>query len=153
MQKYFRLSAVRPLILIAAIGLVLCVTHDGSKYKSDFFTDDGFVLTVLLSTALSCILLVLSTTIFLNKLEKVRESPFYSVLSWFLLPASLGCYILYLEISNFVQLDGYEGNRLLDAYISAIPIIHGLFLTMGFMRYRKDGRRPIEHSGQQGLLR
>ncbi|MEI9912939.1 MAG: hypothetical protein WDO71_26840 [Bacteroidota bacterium] len=60
LTKYFKVSAITPFILTIVSGVILSLTHDGSDYKSEWFTDDGFGLTVGLIILLSGLISSLS---------------------------------------------------------------------------------------------
>src|SRR6185312_7686084 len=103
---------------------ILIATHDGSSYKSEWFTNDGFTETILLIFILSGGIILLSTTIFLNRLLSIRNKILPSLIAWTFLPGLLCFYIIYQEIDNFsdgLDIHGtYEGNRLLDGYIMMV---------------------------------
>jgi hypothetical protein len=48
LSKYYKKAALIPFIITLVVGLVLAITHNGKDYKSEWSTDDGFVLTVFL---------------------------------------------------------------------------------------------------------
>lgn len=139
LYKYYKLAALLPLGLTTVLGIILSITHDGSKYKSEWFTDDGFVLTVFLTILLSGFISILSSTILLNKKPAVNTNPFFSFISWVVLPGILSGYVIYQEFLNFSghsDIDGvYEGNRLLDGYIMSMAIMHLIGLIATYLHY------------------
>jgi len=139
LSKYYKLAALLPLALTAVSGIILSVTHDGSNYKSEWSTDDGFVLTVFLIILFSFIVAMLSLTIFLNNRLAIRNNTFFSFLSWIVLAGSACVFVIYQEVLNFTgysDIDGvYEGNRLLDGYIMSVAIIHIAGLITTFLHF------------------
>ena len=136
-NRHFKTATIPPFLLALAIGIILIMTHDGSSYKSEWFTNDGFAETVFLTFILSGIIILLSTTIFLNRLPQIRRNISSSLITWTLLPGILCLYIIYQEIKNFSGGSDYEGNRLVDAYIMTVAFLHLLFLVVSFMRFRR----------------
>jgi len=139
--KYFKNATIPPATLTFIIGVILIASHDGSSYKSEWFTSDGFTETVLLTFLLSSIIVLLSTTIFLNSLVQIRSMALLSFGTWILLPGLVCGFVIYQEADNFLgspDIDGvYEGNRLLDGYILTVAILHLLFLVISFVRFRR----------------
>jgi hypothetical protein len=147
-SKYYKLAALLPLSITTISGMILSITHDGSDYKSEWFTDDGFVLTVFFTVALSFLIALLSLTIFLNNIYPlINGSAVSSFLSWIIVPGTLCAFIIYQQLLNFsehTRIDGsYDGNRLLDGYILTMALLHltALVLTyLHFWSYRKTGK-------------
>jgi hypothetical protein len=140
-SRHFKIATIPPFVLTILIGIILIGTHDGSSYKSEWFANDGFAETILLTFILSGGIILLATTIFPNRLLSIRNKILSSFITWILLPGLLCFYIIYQEIDNFS--DGldihrtYEGNRLLDGYIMVVAFLHLLFLVVSFIRFRR----------------
>ena len=152
LSKYYKIAAIIPSGIIILIGMILSITHDGSHYKSEWFTDDGFVLTVMLTILLSCLVSILSLTVFLTKYPAIKANAFLSVIAWTLLPGALCLFIIYEETLNFTgysNIDGsYPGNRFLDCYIMTLAVIHLFGLVVSYMLFRiKTGTNIGQHSG------
>src|SRR5690606_15092055 len=107
LTKYYRNAAIFPLVLIATIGIISGIVHNilgiGKDYKSEWFTNDGYWLSVFFAILLSIFICLLSTTIFLNKLDKVKQNVFLCLITWFLLPMLLIGYILTTHISYVIN--------------------------------------------------
>jgi len=135
LNKYYKLGALLPLGCSIIFGLLLAVTHDGSRYKSEWSTDDGFGLTIVLTLLLSAFIAFLSSTIFLNKIAAIKTNLFFSFLSWIVAAGVVCVYVIYLEAQNFswpsAKYGAYPGSRLLDGYVMSMAILHllGLFAT------------------------
>ena len=140
LSKYYKKAAVLPFGITTIIGIILALTHDGSNYKSEWSTDDGFVLTVFLTILLSAGTAILSLTIFLNKYSAIRDKILLSLLSWTALPGALCVFVIYEEILNFSgssTIDGvYYGSRLMDGYILTIMSIHLFGIILSYLHFR-----------------
>jgi len=137
LNYYYKRGTVYPFGFTMLCGIVLSITHDGSDYKSEWFATDGFVETVVLTIVLSGVICLLSLTILLNQKPLIRKIPLLSFLSWFLGGGTMCIYVVYLEMLNFMQKAGYEGNRLLDGFIMAVGIVHLIFLALSFRDFRR----------------
>jgi hypothetical protein len=144
LSKYFRISAVFPWLITVVAGIILAITHDGSNYKSEWFTDDGFVFTVVLTILLSGLITLFSTTIFLNSQKNIRNNAFLSFIAWILLPGALCFFPISEEIENFTRAsDGaYEGD-ITDVYIFSTAVLHLVFLIIGYILFRKRLKQGI----------
>ena len=138
LSKYYKLAALLPLALTSISGIILSISHDGGDYKSEWSTDDGFVLTVFLTILLSLMIALLSLTIFLNSKSSIKENIVLSLISWILLAGALCVFVIYQELLNFSagwNIDNYEGSRLLDGYILSVAGIHLLGLLITFIHF------------------
>ena len=144
LSKYFKISAITPFSITITAGVILSLTHDGSDYKSEWFADDGVVLTVVLTILLSGLISLLSLTLLLNKRPIIKNSLLLSFLTWILLPGVACLFVIYQEALNFTgqsDIDGnYEGSRLLDGYTMSVAILHlsALFATYVHFRHRTN---------------
>lgn len=140
LSNYLKGSIVLPLIISLVVGIVLAITHDGSGYKSEWSTDDGFVLTVVLTIFLSGIISLLSLTLLFNRRAVIRNNHFLSFITWLLLPGILCLFVIYEECGNFTgrsDIDGsYEGSRLLDGYFLGVAALHLVCLFIGYTYFR-----------------
>ena len=139
LSKYYKKAVLIPFIVTLVAGLVLAMFHDGSDYKSEWFTDDGFGLTVFLIIAFSFVIVIFSLTIFLNTIDQVFKSFFFSLLSWTLLPLSFIAYVLSKIISEWQMLPE-EQNVILDGYILFVCLLHGIFLIIYFIQFRRNAK-------------
>lgn len=140
LSKYFKVSTIIPFAVTITAAIILSVTHDGSSYTSEWSTDDGFVLTVVLTILLSGLISLLSLTLLLNKRPIIRNNFLLSFISWILLPGLACSFVIYQEILNFTghsNIDGsYEGNRLLDGYIMSVAILHLVCILGCYIHFR-----------------
>lgn len=129
-----------PLSMTIVIGVILIFTHNGSDYKSEWFIDDGFGLTIGLTILLSLLISLLSLTVLLNRLPTVKRNPLLSFICWTLLPGIVCFIVIYEETLNFTghsDIDGsYEGNRLIDGYIMSVAALHFVSLLIGYIHYQ-----------------
>ena len=142
MERYIKVSVIVPFMVNVFLGIILSITHDGSSYKSEWFTDDGFILTVFLTIFLSGFISILSLLFLLNRNDCIRNNFFFSFTSWILLPGSVCLFVIYEEILNFSgasDIDGYyPGNRMMDGYILFVGVVHLFFLFFSFINFRKN---------------
>lgn len=137
LTKYYRNAAIFPLVFIATIGIVSGIVHDilgiGKDYKSEWFTDDGYWLSVLFAILLSIFICLLSTTIFLNKLDKIKQNVFLCLTTWFLLPMHLIVYILTTHIRyaiNYQEKFDFE-----NLFVLTVTLPHLIGLTVTFCKF------------------
>ena len=147
LSKYFKIAAIIPSEIIIVIGIILSITHDGSSYKSEWFTDDGFVLSVMLTILLSCFISTLCLTIFLNKFIIVKANTLLSAIAWILLPSSVCIFIIYEETLNFIgyaKINGiYPGDRIFDCYVMLVAILHLTGLSWSYKQFRSKAHSTI----------
>jgi uncharacterized membrane protein len=144
-SKHFKLAAVLPFSIAACIGIILIVSHDGSKYKSEWFTNDGFAETVLLMILVSAFISILSLTIFLNSFSSIKNNPIILLVTSLALPSFLCAFIMYQEVLNFMgksNIDGvYHGSRLVDSYMISIATIHLVALFTSYLYFRLSQKK------------
>jgi hypothetical protein len=146
LSKYYRKAAIYPLLFSVIVGFMLVLTHDGSGYKSEWFTNDGFGETIALAISLSVLIAALSSTLFFNSFHVIKAKSLYSFLCW-TIPATLICvYIIYQELDNFLTADSTcEGSRIIDGYIMSVALVHLIGMVTTYIFFRKHLRD--EHSG------
>ncbi len=145
LSKYYKKAVGYPLSFAIIVGVILAITHDGSGYRSEWSTDDGFGLTVFLTIGLSIIIAGISASLFFNRLLVIRANGFYSFTTW-IIPAALICiYVIYEESNNFSKQGGYVGSRILDGYIMSVVMIHLSCLFISYYLFRKSSQ--TKHSG------
>jgi hypothetical protein len=140
LTKYYKVAALLPFVVNLLLGLVLSATHDGSNYKSESSTSDGFVLTVFLTILLSGFITIISLTIYLNNKLAIKSNTIYSFIVWVGLAGSLCIYVIYQEVINFssqFQVNNvYEGSRLIDGYILFMALLHLFMLLATFLNFK-----------------
>ena len=138
LTKYFKIAAIVPFVVVAIAGAILALTHDGSSYKSEWFTSDGFGETIFLAILLSGFIAILTLPIFLNSLPRIQNNPWFSSLAWFAVPGVLSVFVVYQELINFNTSFAYYGSRLIDGYIMSIGLTHLLCLFFSFVLFRNN---------------
>ncbi|MFT3910936.1 MAG: hypothetical protein QM737_16070 [Ferruginibacter sp.] len=130
--KYFKLFAFAPLVLNIIIGIVLNAFHDGSSYKSEWATDDGFGLTILLTVFLSFFIYITSAPFFLSNLTNLDYDRLLKLSCWLILPGFICLVVIYKELLNFIQgSDDFDRNQLLDGYILFAVVSHLIIMLLG----------------------
>jgi hypothetical protein len=136
LSKSYKIAALYPFTLTLLAGIVLAITHDGSGYKSEWFTDDGFNQTVFCLIVFSGVLSVLSLSIYFNDFQSVRNSKFFSFLTW-MIPAGLLCLaIISIQLRYLTTTSEVEMKFVLRTYIICIPVVHLFFLLFSYWNYR-----------------
>ena len=155
--KYYKIAALLPLGLTTVAGIILSIAHDGSKYRSEWFTDDGFVLTIFLTILLSGLIAILSLTALLHKHSMVKDNSLFSFLSWIVIPGALCAFVVYQEFLNFTghsELDGtYEGNRLLDGFIMFMAILHLVGLITTYINFQSSDKLKDDTAANTALVK
>lgn len=139
LTTYYNIGAVLPFALSLLAGLFLSASHEQDpKYVSEYFKDDGFNLTIVFHILLSLLIAVCSLPIFLNVYKKIADHFLNSLLTWFLLPASLLAYSFY----QFIQSPPDPTDKLgesdkLDYFFTLIVLSHLLALIISFIQFRR----------------
>jgi hypothetical protein len=136
---YYRRAALKPLAVTAIFGFILSVTHDGSAYKSEYASNDGYVETVVLLALVSASISLLSLTIFLNKSQAIRANNTFSFLTWSALPGALCLLLVYIGLRD-------PGHDLLLAFVFLIAISHLVSLITTFRHFRMGISRSMVRS-------
>jgi len=140
--KYYKKAALIPFIITFVTGLVLAITHNGKDYKSEWFTDDGFGLTVFFIIAFSLLIVIFSLTIFLNNVAQILNNFFLSLLSWTLLPLGFSGYVFSKTLSEW-KMFPEEQNEILNGYILFVCLFHSVFLIIYFIQFRSNTKSPV----------
>ena len=96
--KYFVLAAIVPVLYTFLSGLII-LAFDDTPQVSEYFSDN-YSFFLWLITFYSLLAIVAFLPIFLNKKKAIAANRFLSILTWFLLPILLICFIVYDLITN-----------------------------------------------------
>ena len=147
LTKYYRNATIFPLVFIATIGIISGIIHEilgiGADYKSEWFTDDGYWLSVLFVTLFSFFICLLSTTIFLNKFDKVKQNIFLCLITWFFLPMLFIGYILTTHIVYVINYQEKFDFENIFVLVVTLPHLIGLIVT--FYNFRKTAITESRH--------
>lgn len=133
LSKYYLQATLIPFLITVVITSILA-TIENMDYKSEWLTAESVTIMVILGTVLYCLFLnVLCLTIFLCKLEVVRNNGLLTVLSWFLLPLSLSALIVLNEFS-FSHHPAASGDLL---YILSLNGPYTIGLVWAYVNYKK----------------
>ena len=125
----------------ATIAVICFIIHcildaNLSDYKSDFITGDAFYpIEFAMVIANALLIALLSTTIFLNHYEVVKNNIALNSLTWFLLP--IGWIVLILINTNSSLFDFSAGldSPAIFVLINTLPYVGvSVFLYVGFRR-------------------
>ncbi len=132
LSKYYRNAVIYPAIFILFFSIIYSILHN---YKSNGLTDiPAFLMPVIPALIYSLLMCILSLTIFLNKLKKIKNNLIYNLLTWFLLPFVYLSIVLVHDINNRMKFEFGFGIGFLYLLMMTIPFVVGLCLT--FMKYR-----------------
>ncbi|ACU60342.1 hypothetical protein [Chitinophaga pinensis] len=135
-SKYYLQATLYPFLITVAITAIFTVVEN-KHLSSQGLTQKTAITTAILSSILYCLLLnVLCLTIFLCKLEVVKNSLLLTVLSWFLLPLSPTLVIILKDFNYYMDigLSSASGDLLYLTLLNG-PLIIGLIRA--FISYRK----------------
>ncbi len=131
--KYYGRAVVYPSVFILFFSILNSLF---ANYGTDGLSDkSAFVISIVTSFIFCLLMSVLSLTIFLNKLKRVRNNLTWNLLSWFLLPMF---YLTIVFIHDFKIRFKYDfgfGNDFLYLLIMTIPFVIALVWT--FIKYRQ----------------
>ena len=137
MLKYYKRGALVPFVIVVIIGLTLALLYNGSSYKSEWFSNDGFIETIVFICFSSLILSAVSSTIFFNRIDWVATNKVFSLVSWALLPFGLISYVLWEEISSWMKYP-YESNTTLELFIIFVGLTHAIALAVSYIQFRNS---------------
>ncbi|HEY4111626.1 hypothetical protein [Puia sp.] len=131
--KYYRRITLLP-AGISLLAVLFALVYDrlwgpGSKFEGQGLTDYAEDLRVILTPIISSLILaLLSAMIFFNRFPAVRNRPFLSALTWFLLPAAW--------LSFFTR---YFASTGYDVLITVLCLMlpYAVCLIRAFYRFRR----------------
>lgn len=136
LSKYYKRAALVPFVTTFITGIVFALLHDGSGYKSEWFTDDGFGLAIAMLVFLSAILSILSLTLFLNSYPLIAGNVLFSFLAWVLPAFLLIGFTLNGEIRSWNASAPGERNVMLDSFFIFVCSIHFITLLLSYLQFR-----------------
>jgi hypothetical protein len=139
LSKYYQQATLYPFLITIALTIIYTVIEN-KDYKSEWLTAEAVTMMSIIYTILYCLFLnVLCLTIFLCKLEVVRNSQLLTFLSWFLLPLSPNVIIMLKDYRYYMDI-GWSSARGDLLYMVCLngPVIVGLIWS--FISYKKGIR-------------
>jgi len=129
---YYKKAVLYPLLLVVLFVILFSIA-DNYDYKSEWMTAGEVIsLSIVVSVIYGLIVSALATTIFLNKIKRVRSNKWLSFLSWFLLPFGfIGAIVAYILLYE----NDEAGNGFTYLLLINVPFILGL--TWSYYKYRK----------------
>ena len=133
--KYYRNSALYPSLVTIFLTIVFSVIYN-YDYKSEWMTADSVTFLSVLTSIIYCLIMSsLSTTIFLNKFDKIKDNSFLNFLTWFLLPFGFIIVVFFHEISFRIKYNEKFDNDFMYISVLNFPFIVGLIWT--YCKYKK----------------
>jgi len=143
LQLYHRNAIMIPSMIIMGCFLLIGLADAlfGEGYKSEWMTQgSGAIIGFAIVTANSLILIALSATIFLNRIELVKRSFFLSMLAWLLAPSIWLGYLIGKHISYLSHTQSGFDVESAFVFSNTIPYLIGLCWTfVVFRRHGTDG--------------
>jgi hypothetical protein len=133
-SPYYKKAVLPPSLLVLFFSVVYTLI---GLYKSDW-SIEGSAGTMSFIGPLFYVLLmcILSLTIFLNKIRRLRKSLLWNILGWFLLPVGYLAFVLINDISNRIFFDFGFGHSFIYLLIMTLPFVVSLIIS--FIRYRQN---------------
>ncbi len=132
--KHYRKAVIYPAIFIQSFCVIYAIIDN---YSSGWQSAKSVILmSYIASLIFSILMCVFSSTIFLNKFDRINRNLTWNILAWFLLPFGYIALIYVFEIENRIKFGFGFGNDFLYLLIMTVPFAAGLFLT--FIKYRQE---------------
>jgi len=142
LREYYKKATLYPSIVILLVTTVFSII-DNYNYKSEWLTPDAVIFLIIVTTFVYCLIIsLLSITIFLNKIPKIKNNIILNFLTWFLLPFGVIIPALVYQIKYKIRYDEDFGNDFKYVVILNLPFIIGLIWT--YYEYRNQSRRLQE---------
>ena len=125
--------------------------HD---YVSEWYSADGvIILSIIQAFRFSCVISVLSLSIFLTKNSFFKKSLLLSAITWFLLPYGLIAYTWIHDIRHSLRFNLDYTEAYVYNLIMTLPFIIGLGLTLFTIKITTANSRykPLLSAGLQRL--
>ena len=131
--KSYRNAVIYPSLIVLLLSIIyLIVINYNNEWE---YSKSVFQMSILPLLFFALLICVLSTTIFLNKLEKLNKNLIWNILTWFLLPFIYILIILIHDIENRIKYEFEFGSGFLYILITTIPYVISLCWT--FIKYRQ----------------
>lgn len=145
-SKYYKYAIVFPALLIILGYIIFAVIYVAlgidNNYKSEWLTSNSFLLFSISIVIINSIFIsILSTTIFLNRYNKIREKIILSFLSWFLLPSVWIGYLLIKHSEYLANSQNGFDEESIFVFSNTLPFLIGLVWT--FAKFRTDYKKHL----------
>ncbi|MBI9038890.1 MAG: hypothetical protein JEY97_12215 [Bacteroidales bacterium] len=131
--RYYKKAVIYPSLFLLFFSAIYSIIDN---YKSDWQTaKSAIIMSIIASFIYFLLMCVFSSTIFLNRFQKLNKNLFWNILTWFLLPFGYIIIVLIYDITNRIKYEFGFGNGFIYLLIMTLPFIIGLWWT--FMKYRQ----------------
>ena len=129
----YRRFVILPAIFLVIFAVIYSIIEN-RNYKSEWLTKEAAIETDILAAVIYCALIcVLSLTMYLNKINRVRSSNILSPLSWFLIPVGFMCVVLAKAVNEYITVESsFES---LMALIFNLPFT--ICLIWGYIKFKR----------------
>ena len=133
LSKYYRKAVIYPSFFIVFFSVVYAFIDN---YNSEWVTAKSAIIMSIIASSIYFLLMCgISSTIFLNKFQKLNKNLYWNILTWFLLPFGYITMVLSYDIGNRMKYEFGFGNGFIYLLIMTLPFVMGLCWT--FMKYRQ----------------
>lgn len=134
LARYYKKAVIYPSLFLLFFSTIYSIIDN---YKSDWSTaKSSIIMSIITSSIYFFLMCVFSSTIFLNKFQKLNKNLFWNILTWFLLPVGYITMVLTYDIGNRIKYEFGFGNGFIYLLIMTIPFVISLYWT--FVKYRQN---------------
>jgi len=121
----YRRFVILPAIFLVIFAIIYS-NIENRNYESEWLTKEAAIETDILVAVIYCAsICLLSLTMYLNKINRVRSSNILSPLSWFLIPVGFMCVVMTKAINEYITVE--------SSFESLIALIFNLPFTLGLI--------------------
>ena len=139
--KSYRNAVIYPSLIMLILSIIYLIIKN---YNNEWeYAKSVFQMSILPLLFFALLICLLSTKIFLNKLEKLNKNLIWNILTWFLLPFIYILIILIHDIENRIKYEFEFGSGFLYILITTIPYVISLCWT--FIKYNYLHKNAVPH--------
>ncbi len=128
LRRYYMRGVILPAIISISLTGILSI-FDNYNYKSEWLTSDAVLfMSLLVAIFHSCIICMLSLTIFLNN-KISKPGGIKTFLSWFLLPGAWILIVVYKTSIHRIYYEPETTEQLFYLITLFLPFVTGLLCT------------------------
>ena len=130
----YRRSVILPAIFLVIFAMIYSIIAN-SNYESEWLTKEAAIETDILAAIIYCaVICLLSLTMYLNRIYRVRSGDILSPLCWFLAPVGFMCVVRAKAINEYITVESSAES--LVALIFNLPFTIGLI--WGYRKFKRS---------------
>jgi hypothetical protein len=138
LSEHYKKAVLYPSLFVFIVATVFSIIEN-YNYKSEWLTADTVIFLSIGTAFIYCLIFcLLSLTIFLNRLEKIKENGVLSFLSWFLFPFGFMIVVFAHEISFKIRYDEKFDSDFVFVIVLNLPFLFGLIWS--YVIYKRADR-------------